>query len=535
MSKVIELINGSKRKRNSGYKRSEVQRSISTEDEIVALLREKGKLASAQNAFEFDGDVNIGPATYEGDAEAYGKYVMAWVKAQSESTEFNEQFDCLFGDGAAAVARVAQEFFGGFIGKKTIFSPPQMLTIKTGPGTKDTIQVPTGQIRIELLEADLYIANNRGKLQISVETTKAKEPLVRGLLEMIRDDVRENSIYRGKSLQVGNGYSISFMNLTAIDPRAIFYNNETMAALNANVWTMIEKRAQVLAANLTTKSNVLLHGPYGTGKSLAAMLTAMRANRHGWTYVQVAHGESLDEAFDVALMLAPAVIVVEDIDTRITGDRDESTKLMELLDGTLTKGKEIIGLFTTNHPEMLQAGQWRKGRIDEQIEIGRLAPDKMRQLVEYRLGDYNSVGENSEDWAKILEAMDNMVPAYVDSVVRAAKLYAIAGDHEKEIRVDDLCNAAKQARAQLAFQERASSYNDVKEPTIDAILKAVIESSQESTEETVRDQGSSTRDTVVAYAKDILGDTGKLKKAVKATKEKTDEVKQDTSYLVAKG
>lgn len=445
-------------------------RHPTTAEEIIALLRAKGKTLGTHNAFRFEGRDNVGPETYDGDPSGYLEYVETWAKAQEETTEFTEQFDCLFGDGAAAVGRVANEYFGGFTGVRTLFTLPEMVTIKTGPGTKDSILVPSGLIKIAVLDAQLYIASDQGRLTISVTCSKAKEPVVRGLLELIRDEVKTNSIYRGKSLEVNDDMTIKFLNITDTDPEAIFYNDHTLAALKAHVWTMIEQPDRVRAAGLKLKSNVLLHGPYGTGKSLAAMLTARVANSCEWTYLQVQHGQDLDHAMDVALLLAPSVIVVEDIDTRISSDGVASAKLMELLDGTQTKGKSVIGLLTTNHPEKLQAGQWRKGRIDEQICIDKLDRDKMKGLTQYLLGEFDAVS----DWDKVLDEMEGLVPAYVSGIVRGATLYQISARHEK-IETDDLLYAVKQAREQLAFQEAAKAYTEEESDTLDAWFRQTIE------------------------------------------------------------
>jgi hypothetical protein len=252
------------------------------------------------------------------------------------------------------------------------------------------------------------------------------------------------------------------------------------------------------------------------------MLTAKVANKNGWTFIQVPHNQDLQFAIDVALLLAPTVFMVEDLDVRIDrAGQEEAARIMDILDGTQTKGKELIGLFTTNHPEVLQAGQWRKGRIDEQIRIAELAPDKMRRLVEWKLNLSNLNGVAEKEWDGVLEEMKDMVPAYVDGVVRTAQLYAVS-QQRHTVTGENLISSAKQAKEQLSLQQKAETYRDSdNSPTINDLVECVTGGTK------LMEQFAGLRnavDNVDNRVRNVVMKADELKKSSKKIKEDTETI-----------
>jgi len=453
---------------------------MSTKAKLINALQAAGQELADQDTFIFEGSKNVGPKEFaKRNPATYARYVGEWAEAQEEETNFDEFFDALFDDGCFAVAQVASTVCGGFVGKATMFEKPNMRQIQID--VDEFAMVPTGTISLSAIQCQLALHNAGGKLVIRATTTKANEPIVRAFLKLVREYLRDNSIYKGKSLTLTKE-GLRFNDIATIDPESVFYSDTVMMALKANVFTMIDRPKDVQKLGLSLKSNVLLHGPFGSGKSLAGILTMQCAVKNGVTFINVPHDVELAEAHRLAVLFARSVLFIEDIDTRISDNATESAQLMEILDGSSSKGKSVITIMTTNHPERIQAGQWRKGRIDEQIRIAELSDDKMQALTSYLLGDLNSV----DDWQPVLDSMRGLMPAYVASIVRSAQLYALANER-KSITEVELVAACVQAREQFEMQSAAKEYQH-SAVSIDSLLSAKIESALESVNEWIENQ-----------------------------------------------
>jgi SpoVK/Ycf46/Vps4 family AAA+-type ATPase len=77
----------------------------------------------------------------------------------------------------------------------------------------------------------------------------------------------------------------------------------------------------VQAHKVPLKRGVLLEGPYGTGKTLTAFVTAKKCVENGWTFIMLDRVAALKEALTFARMYAPAVVFAEDIDRSVEGER----------------------------------------------------------------------------------------------------------------------------------------------------------------------------------------------------------------------
>lgn len=210
------------------------------------------------------------------------------------------------------------------------------------------------------------------------------------------------------------------------------------------------------------KRAVLFEGPYGTGKTLGAYLTAKEAVANGWTFIYCR--PSRDDLFDTiatARLYQPAVVFFEDIDVVGNGDGDHVSRLLDVLDGIEAKGTELVCVLTTNHVERIHKGMVRPGRLDAIIHIGALDPRGVRRMVEATVPEH--LLEPNLHWPAISEAMEGFLPAFVREAIDRTVRYNLARNEGKAtpLATVDFVTAANGLRPQLELMENAADTKDV--------------------------------------------------------------------------
>ncbi len=245
-----------------------------------------------------------------------------------------------------------------------------------------------------------------------------------------------------------------------------------MTQLNANVWSLLEHTDAMREQGLPLKRSVLLEGPYGTGKTLAAFLTAQRAVANNWTFIFVRpNKDNLNDAMATAQLYQPSVVFFEDIDT--TGSPDtNASELLDVFDGIQAKGTEILAVLTTNHADRIHKGLVRPGRLDAVIHIGALDQAGIERLI-YSIVPSRQLPKNL-DMDSIYESMEGYMPAFVKEAIDRAIRYNLARNEGKftQLSSDDFVQAGNGLRDQLNLMEGARE--EFVQPTLDATLRAAV-------------------------------------------------------------
>ena len=134
--------------------------------------------------------------------------------------------------------------------------------------------------------------------------------------------------------------------------------------------------AALLAAERSLKRGILLYGPPGTGKTLTVMYLATQMAGRTLIIVTGLGMGGLGTIGQFARVLAPATVVVEDVDLiaqeRGMPGQQTSPLLFELLnqlDG-LAEDADVLFILTTNRPDILEpALAARPGRVDLVVEL----------------------------------------------------------------------------------------------------------------------------------------------------------------------
>lgn len=212
------------------------------------------------------------------------------IQAMEEINSFSRTFQFRPWDGAAAVVRALKKVTGSVIPTATYSffgkQPPQMISINVGPD--ETLQVPWGAVNIPLFDGTAYlgIANDEemGPLfNFSIEAPRKHRGAIEGFFMAIEEELRTGSIYKSKAF---NGKEMpEFLDLSGIDPDKVVYSDDVYRQLDANIWSQLDHTEAMRANGIPLKRAVLVHGDYGTGKTLAAFLTAQRAISSDWTFI----------------------------------------------------------------------------------------------------------------------------------------------------------------------------------------------------------------------------------------------------------
>jgi transitional endoplasmic reticulum ATPase len=352
-----------------------------------------------------------------------------------EEVTLERSFNYRFKDGAVAVSRALNRFFGTFTHLQTMGfwgpNPPAFAEVEVEFGRKE--QVAIGAVGCPAIpDTTLHLGETRDPelgsvFHITVVTRRQHKAAVEALLGLIEQQLREASIYKGKAVDA----EFNFLDLSKVDASKVVYAEDTYADIEASIFTPIQHPAVLRRAGVQLKSSVLLAGTFGVGKTILAYLTGQRCQRKGVTFIQVRpNRDSIEDAIRAAAMHSPSVVFFEDLDTianSAQAEVDHISGLLELFDGVRAKGREVMAILTTNHPELIHKGMIRPGRLDAVIHIG--APDKagIIKLCKTLLPAGLVADDITEaEWDAVGEAMEDYLPAFVHEACKRTLRHATA-------------------------------------------------------------------------------------------------------------
>lgn len=370
-------------------------------------------------------------------------------------------------DGAVAFAKAMKEIYGwaspvpipGFFGPK----PPVMISVKTGPGVDEVVQVPWGRFVLPNVDGNVNTGSTMQLGQpcffIMAEVKKKDCQVVKDLASKTREILRTASIYKGKALRlrvtdngtINHDDPPEFLPVSYIQPNDLILNDGEGEQIQTALWTPIQNMEACLKHQIPLKRGILLEGPYGCGKTMTSTVTSKIATDNGWTFIALDDVAALKDALLFAKRYAPAVVFAEDAD-RVADKRDQrGNDLLNTIDGILSKDSKVITVLTTNHVEKLERAMLRPGRLDAVISVS--APDAKSVQALVRLYARGLLAKDA-DLTEVGEVLKGNIPATVREVVERSKLGMI-GRNADTITPKDLVVAANGMKAHLALlQER---------------------------------------------------------------------------------
>jgi transitional endoplasmic reticulum ATPase len=363
--------------------------------------------------------------------------VIYWAQKQLEQdsmpVDILMDFDAYPVDGAVALEAVLRreykfvQFEPEIV--KTMFGTeviaPKVLQVKIN-ADGETRQAHWGLVSVPgvagYLKTDAKWNGRRLQFQISGKIRHGDREKIDGLEAMIRAELRENSIFRGKAIRVSfrddereddptNGkYKFDpmrapeFMETNDRAINQLVFDAKIQKIVDDNVYGPIKFSEAFRANRLALKKGVLAAGPFGTGKTMLANAVAYLCEQNGWTYINVKDVRDLDCAFELARQYQPAVVFGEDIDRAVSGeDRTaEIDRILNTIDGVDSKNVEIITVLTTNNVDVINQAMMRPGRIDVLINVDPPSKEAALHLCRQYAGPAMETGRDAEFQAAIL-------------------------------------------------------------------------------------------------------------------------------------
>lgn len=389
------------------------------------------------------------------------KVLQRKIAYEQQTFSVDAEFDAFIWEAAYAFEQELEEQYGwagartkvidhGIFGVERV--PPAMIGVQISP--TETVQVPWGEFIVPGIDGHLE-STARQKVRggpfffhLGGEVKRKHEKKVNELIEGVRTRIRTKSIYRNKAIRLtitgDDGEpmmwpSIVFEKLSPGVEQELVLPKTTDRMVRVNLFTPIERTEEVRAVGVPLKRGVLLAGPYGTGKTMIANVTGVKAIRNGWTYIVCEKATELSEIIRIARRYQPCVVFCEDIDRVMSGDRTvDIDQVLNVIDGVEAKGTEIMVVLTTNDIDRINPALLRPGRLDAIAIVG--PPDA--EAAE-RLARQYSRGLIKEDSSleRSGALMSGKIPAVIREIVERSKLAAVdtvEPGEEFQIQDDDL-------------------------------------------------------------------------------------------------
>ncbi|MBX7103754.1 MAG: AAA family ATPase [Gemmataceae bacterium] len=280
---------------------------------------------------------------------------------------------------------------------------------------------------------------------IDIEVMAADREVAEAVSRKITRLTHQSKAFRGHALSIvqdcQGSLSIQFHKLPKISRAELILPEPILTRVERHTTSFNRHADRLLAARRHLKRGILLYGPPGTGKTLTAMFLA--AQMPGRTVVILTGSAmgGIETACRMAKALAPATVILEDVDLIGTERHHQSIganallfELLNEMDG-LEDDKDIIFLLTTNRPgELEPALASRPGRIDQAIEIPLPDADCRRRLIDLYGRGLNLEIDDLESYILRTEGVSG---SFIKEFLRKAAMFAAEETDAMELVIRD--------------------------------------------------------------------------------------------------
>lgn len=295
-----------------------------------------------------------------------------------------------------------------------------------------------------------------GRDSASLEIIAPSAETASALVDEVRRLMGELSVVRGNVVtfardEYGNGIGrLTFLERPEVGASDIVLPDGLLDRVRLHVVGISENSQELRARGQHLKRGILLYGPPGTGKTLT--VRHLLTESAGTTAILLQGGSLglVAEAAHLARALAPAIVVLEDVDLvamergMFGGPQPLLFDILDALDG-LDGDADIAFVLTTNRADVLEpALAQRPGRVDLAAEIPLPDAAARRRLFRFYardLGLSDSAVEAAADRA------GGVTASFAKELVRRAVLRATlenrsVSDPDLAISLDDMLTAS---------------------------------------------------------------------------------------------
>ncbi len=330
--------------------------------------------------------------------------------------------------------------------------------VSIGPVQYANVRVGDGRVT-QCVSAGLYLGSREGTPLALALSRMAQRPFggtglrlegispdrqaIPALLDDLRAAMRERNVYRGKVISLhqsqDRAISVQFHSVRAVNRDSVILPDGILERVERHTVGIAAQVERLREVDHHIKRGVLLHGPPGTGKTLTVsyLLGAMPGRT---TILLTGRGLGLiEQALRIAHELAPATVVLEDVDlvaaerTMPQGDKGVLFELLNQMEG-LHEDADLLFLLTTNRPDIVEpALVARPGRIDLAVELP--LPDetaRARLLHVYAHG----IVIDPETETELVARTEGVSGAFIKELMRQAALRAALAGREQATVAD---------------------------------------------------------------------------------------------------
>ena len=283
-------------------------------------------------------------------------------------------------------------------------------------------------------------SDSRGSQEnVSIEIMANSAALAGEALAAVRAQASAHNVFRGQVLSFGSQMfgpdqtPIVFEERARMARSALVLPDDVLDSIEQQVIGVATHRERLLASGQHLKRGLLLHGAPGTGKTHTIRYLISRLPE---VTVVILTGEALHlvaAACSIARTLAPAIVVIEDVDLIAEqrgmhpGQHPMLFQLLNEMDG-LAQDADVTFILTTNRADLLEpALAARPGRVDQAVAFALPDAGARRRLLELYRGNLRLDLTDSD---AIIERTEGVTASFLKELLRKAALVAADQDPE---------------------------------------------------------------------------------------------------------